>query len=111
MSLVTLLPARQEMEFGSFTGGGEHMVIHLQTRRRAVPCPDCGATTERVHSRYTRTLEDLPWHGSTVQIRLQTRRFFCRATAWQINRLKMLRRQMYGRASFGLLRSRVLRAA
>ena len=29
----------------------------------------------------------------------------------QINRLKMLKRQMYGRASFGLLRSRVLRAA
>jgi transposase len=29
----------------------------------------------------------------------------------QINRLKMLKRQMYGRASLGLLRSRVLRAA
>lgn len=29
----------------------------------------------------------------------------------QINRLKLLKRQMYGRASFPLLRSRVLRAA
>jgi transposase len=29
----------------------------------------------------------------------------------QINRLKMLKRQMYDRASFGVLRARVLRAA
>jgi transposase len=29
----------------------------------------------------------------------------------QVNRLKMLKRQMYGRAKFDLLRSRVLHAA
>jgi transposase len=81
MAVVTLLPARQELEFLSFAGDGERMVIHLRTWRRTVPCPDCGAATDRVHSRYTRTLGDLPWHGSTVEICLETRRFFCRARA------------------------------
>lgn len=57
------------------------MTIHLRTRRRTVPCPDCGAATDRVHSRDLRILGDLPWHGSAVQICLQTRRFFCRQSA------------------------------
>jgi len=81
MSVVPLLPARQELEFVSFAGDGEQVVIHLRTWRPVVPCPDCGAVTDRVHSCYTRSLGDLPWHGSTVQICLQSRRFFCRAPA------------------------------
>ena len=40
---------------------------------------------------------DLPWTTSPVE--------------GQINRLKMLKRTMYGRAGFQLLRSRVLHAA
>ncbi|MCA1731768.1 MAG: ISL3 family transposase [Actinobacteria bacterium] len=31
----------------------------------------------RVHSRYTRTLTDLPWQGIPVNVRLRVRRFFC----------------------------------
>ena len=31
----------------------------------------------RVHSRYTRTLADLPWQGIPVTVRLHVRRFFC----------------------------------
>lgn len=33
--------------------------------------------TTRVHSRYGRTLADLPWAGLPVRIRLQVRKFFC----------------------------------
>jgi hypothetical protein len=42
------------------------------------PCPSCGGFSNRVHSRYTRSLADLPWHGVPVRIRLRTRRFVCR---------------------------------
>jgi transposase len=31
----------------------------------------------RVHSRYVRSLADLPWSGTKVRLRLHTRRFFC----------------------------------
>jgi transposase len=42
-------------------------------------CPLCNQSSQRVHSRYTRTLADLPWQGIALQIRLTVRRFFCTA--------------------------------
>jgi len=44
---------------------------------RAARCPVCGKRSARVHSRYTRTLADLPWQGIPVTVRLHVRRFFC----------------------------------
>ncbi|WP_169789516.1 ISL3 family transposase [Skermanella aerolata] len=40
-------------------------------------CPVCGHASHRVHSRYFRTLADLPWQRRTVLIRIQARRFRC----------------------------------
>jgi transposase len=42
-----------------------------------VPCPRCHVRTARVHSRYTRTLADLPWGASGVRVQLRVRQFFC----------------------------------
>ena len=41
-------------------------------------CPLCGRRSKRVHSRYERTLADLPWGAYAVTIRLRVRRLFCR---------------------------------
>ena len=43
-------------------------------------CPLCGGVSGRVHSHYTRTLDDLPWQGRVVVLQLRARRFRC-ATA------------------------------
>ncbi len=40
-------------------------------------CPRCGATSERVHSRYERRLGDLPIGAQPVIVELTVRRFFC----------------------------------
>ncbi len=40
-------------------------------------CPVCGHPSRRVHSRYVRTIADLPWHGTPVVFRARVRRFFC----------------------------------
>jgi transposase len=40
-------------------------------------CPVCRKRSSRVHSRYTRTLADLPWQGIPVSVHLRVRRFFC----------------------------------
>ncbi|MDQ3316881.1 MAG: ISL3 family transposase [Actinomycetota bacterium] len=40
-------------------------------------CPLCNSTSARVHSRYPRTLADLPWRGIAVSFRVRARRFFC----------------------------------
>ena len=40
-------------------------------------CPLCGRGSSRVHSRYSRSLSDLPWHGICVTLLVRARRFFC----------------------------------
>ena len=40
-------------------------------------CPLCRHPARRIHSRYGRTLADLPWNGVAVRLRLTVRRFFC----------------------------------
>jgi transposase len=40
-------------------------------------CPECGQRSTRVHSHYSRTLQDLPAHGRVVHLELRLRRFFC----------------------------------
>src|SRR3954447_4922340 len=49
----------------------------LQSRRMTACCPLCGRRSKRVHSRYERTLTDLPWGAYAVAIRLRVRRLFC----------------------------------
>lgn len=35
-------------------------------------CPRCQHSTSKVHSRYTRTIADLPWQGVAVRLELHT---------------------------------------
>ena len=49
------------------------LVTSIQTM---VPCPLCPRLTRRVHSRYIRTLADLPWAAYQVRLHMQVRKFF-----------------------------------
>lgn len=40
-------------------------------------CPSCGTPSGSCHSRYDRTLSDLPISGARVELRLSVRRFRC----------------------------------
>jgi transposase len=57
------------------------LVLTVAAKARAARCPGCGGRSGRVHSRYTRTVKDLPWAELPVRLRLQARRFFCDAPA------------------------------
>jgi transposase len=48
------------------------------TTDRTARCPLCSVLSSRIHSRYVRTLADLPWNGIPVRLRLTVRRFRCR---------------------------------
>jgi transposase len=41
------------------------------------PCSICNVPARRIHSRYRRTLTDLPWSGYSIQLKLSVRRLFC----------------------------------
>lgn len=54
------------------------VVIEASTPEHvSVPCPDCRAPSDRVHSRYGRRLADTPCGGQGVVIELSVRRLFC----------------------------------
>jgi transposase len=53
------------------------MTLHVTSTQQVVPCPVCAACTTRVHSRYTRTLADLPWGTTRVRWQLHVRKFMC----------------------------------
>ena len=53
------------------------ITINLRARQATARCPLCGRRSKRVHSRYQRTLADLPWGEYAVTVRLGVRRLFC----------------------------------
>ena len=71
------LPDAALVRLEYITAEPDGLTLVRAARREAVPCPTCGRLTNRVHSRYIRTVADLPWSGWPVRLRLQSRRFFC----------------------------------
>jgi hypothetical protein len=51
--------------------------LTLTTLAPAPPCPQCRTVSRRVHSRYTRTLWDVPLGSRLVCLHLRLRKFFC----------------------------------
>jgi transposase len=54
------------------------ITLLVSSTQAAARCPTCETPARHVHSRYTRTLADLPWSGYRVTWRLRVRKFFCR---------------------------------
>jgi len=75
--LLPLLPGRdltcQEVRIGRTS-----ISIVASSNSRSARCPACRTDSIQIHSRYVRTLRDLPWQGTTVRVELSTRRFYCR---------------------------------
>src|SRR5260221_7992825 len=53
------------------------ITVLAQSQTMQASCPVCASLSSRVHSRYERTLSDLPWSGHTVRLAVQVRRFLC----------------------------------
>jgi transposase len=56
----------------------DRITIRADPREASALCPLCERRSHSVHSRYSRTLGDLPWQGRAVAIVVAVRRFRCR---------------------------------
>jgi len=65
------------LETWSFEPAQSALTLNLHARPTTVRCPLCGKRSKRVHSRYQRTLADLPWGEHAVTVLLSVRRLFC----------------------------------
>ena len=77
MDAAPLCPAPAELALDRLIVSPEAITVVAIARRAAAACPVCGHLAHRVHSHYTRTLADLPWHGMHIQLHASVRRFFC----------------------------------
>ncbi len=77
--LLCLLPdaTHVRLETWSLEPAHSAIIINLHARQTTAPCPLCGRRSKRVHSRYERTLADLPWGEYDTTVRLNIRRLFC----------------------------------
>lgn len=53
------------------------LVLLVEPVSTTARCPLCGSKSARIHSRYPRTLADLPWRGIAVTFKVHARKFFC----------------------------------
>jgi transposase len=77
LQVESLLPASGQIEVDSLRIEPTFVEVRVHATAPHRPCPDCATRCGRVHSRYERTIRDLPWRGTPVTIRWRTRRFFC----------------------------------
>jgi transposase len=54
------------------------ITLLVHSTQASVPCPLCAIPARRIHSRYERTLADLPWAEYHVRLQLRVRKWFCR---------------------------------
>lgn len=73
----TILPDTETLTLLYVCTSGQSITLAARTTSAQARCPVCGTLSQRVHSRYVRTLADLPWQGIPVSVQLHVRRFFC----------------------------------
>lgn len=77
MEVSTLLANPSAIRLDKIISARKSLSLIVSTKQRNAPCPRCCQPSARVHSRYRRTVADLPWHGVRVKLELHSRRFFC----------------------------------
>ena len=76
-----LLSGIQGIVLSAITLENERAVIHIGSTNQSCPCPRCNCLSFKVHSRYNRTVSDLPLCGISAEARLSVRKFFCTSDA------------------------------
>lgn len=77
MEISTLLADPAAICLEKIISAPSSITLVVSTKRPCAECPRCHQLSTRLHSRYRRTVADLPWHGISVRLVLHTRRFFC----------------------------------
>jgi transposase len=61
----------------SITVSPSGLTVHAEVAVASARCPVCEVCSGRIHSRYGRTVADLPWRNVSVTLKIRARRFFC----------------------------------
>ena len=78
MLAPALLPASVAVSLDGVVLDGASVTLLLRTTSATAFCPRCQQPSHHVHSRYSRTIRDLPYQGRPTALCLTLRKFFCR---------------------------------
>ena len=73
--IVTLPDDR--LSYISHKNDGNYLIIHMESVEERAKCPYCGKVSYKVHSHYTRKLQDLPIQAKKVKLVINIKKFFC----------------------------------
>ena len=76
-----LIPASLGLRVHQLAIASDELTLLLASSQSQARCPVCGQASAGVHSRYTRSLQDLPWGPLRLRLRVQVHRFFCQNPA------------------------------
>jgi transposase len=51
--------------------------LEVTAMQSEAACPLCNQPSRAIHSRYDRTIADLPWASMPVRLSVHVRKFFC----------------------------------
>ncbi|MGI8543957.1 MAG: ISL3 family transposase [Aridibacter sp.] len=77
MDLSICLPTPSILHLDDISVQDNTVVFQVSSTQLEVACPRCGRVSRKIHSRYQRTLTDLPMSGLAVRLICQVRKFFC----------------------------------
>ena len=77
MSIVSLLIPFSLFAVEQLEASQEGILLGVRSTAEGGSCPDCQTRSSRVHSRYQRTVRELPVCVIPLTLQLQVRRFFC----------------------------------
>lgn len=77
--LQCLLPSPSLLNLKSYEIDIEsnHLTLSVSSIQTTAQCPLCGGSTRRIHSRYQRTIADLPCLNFSLILLVQVCKFFC----------------------------------
>jgi transposase len=78
MLTEVLFPGIAGVHVDTVVVAAQTLHLYVSTTAATSRCPLCHTASAAVHSRYWRTLADLPCGGRVVTLHLRTRRYFCR---------------------------------
>lgn len=76
--MKSLLVAPDLLALEKITLRPEAVVLVVNSIQPTACCPRCQSPSLKVHSRYVRSVANLPWEGNAVRLELHTRKVFCR---------------------------------
>src|SRR5579859_2745473 len=77
LSLDTFFPHLGDFRLLSYSRETKCLVLTCERVTVDAPCPLCGTTAHRIHSRYQRTIWDLSVQNVQVLLHLHVRKFYC----------------------------------